>query len=394
MKLKLFVAGMLSMFLIFTACDDDNGVSIIDIDEPDTEEPGDDEEPELDPLLIGSWKMDPTAGSLAVGPSADDLSWFAVSAGDVAARDCFYDDLYTFNEDGSFENELGDETWVEGWQEGVEEEGCGAPVPPHDGSEAGTWSADGESVTVSGEGIYLGLAKVHNGGEDGNPSGDTITYDYVLSEDNTILEVTISGWLDDNPDATWYYRLTNDLDASGGDDSDDDGDDEEKTIIDNVEIDFEGEEPEFRVFGGTDDQGAGVEYSVIDNPDASGENTSETVGSLLDPDQSVFYTGTASTLDGYISFETKSTFKVKVWSPVDGAVIKFKLEDSADPSISAEVDQNISEASTWEVLTYEFSAEDSEKFDTVVIFFNFDPNGDQSPKNGENTYFFDDIILE
>lgn len=223
MKLKLFLAGILSMFLIFTACDSDDPVSVIDID-PDTEEPEpDDEEPEIDPLLVDTWKMDPTAGSLAVGPSADEVGvWFSISAGDVSTRDCFYDDLYIFNEDGTFENELGEETWVEEWQDGVEEDGCGTPVPPHDGSEAGNWSADGESVTVSGEGAFIGIAKVHNDGEDGNPSGNTITYDYTLSEDNTILEVTISGWLDDNPDATWYYRLTNDLEAGNDDDGGDD----------------------------------------------------------------------------------------------------------------------------------------------------------------------------
>lgn len=378
------------MFLIFTACDSDDSVSVIDTD-PDTEEPEPEpEEPELDPLLVDSWKMDPTAGSLAVGPSADDLSWFSISAEGVSTRDCFYDDLYVFNEDGTFENELGDETWLEEWQ-GVETATCGTPIPPYDGSEPGTWSADGETVTVSGEGIYLGIPKVHNNGEDGNPSGNEITYEYTLSEDNTILEIFISGFNSDAPEATWYYRLTNDLDA-GNDDGD--TEDDEKTIIDDVNIDFEGEEPEFRVFGGTDDQGAGVEYSVIENPDPSGENTSDTVGSLLDPDQSVFYTGTATTLEGYINLAEKNTFTVKVWSPVEGAVIKFKMEDSADPSISNEVDQTISEADVWEELTYEFPAEDTEKFDTVVIFFNFDPNGDQSPKEGENTYFFDDIILE
>lgn len=397
MKLKLFLAGILSMFLIFTACDSDDPVSVIDTD-PDTEEPEpDDEEPEIDPLLVDSWKMDPTAGSLAVGPSADDLSWFSISAGDVSARDCFYDDLYTFNEDGTFENELGEETWVEAeWQDGVEEDGCGTPVPPHDGSTTGEWSADGESVTVSGEGVFLGLAKVHNGGEDGNPSGNEITYEYTLSEDNTILEIFISGFNPDVPEATWYYRMTNQLDETGdnGDEDDDDGDDEEKTIIDDVNIDFEGEEPEFGFFGGTDDQGAGVEFSIIENPDASGENTSDTVGSFLDPDQSVFYTGTVTTLDGYISFAEKNTFTIKVWSPLEGAVIRFKLEDSTDPDIFYEADQTIGEASTWEELTYEIPVEDSEKFDTVVIFFNFDPNGDQSPKDGENTYFFDDIILE
>jgi hypothetical protein len=385
MKLKLFIAAMLSIFLVFTACSSDDSVSVIDIEEP---EPDPGEEPEIDPLLVDTWKMDPTAGSFSVGPSREDFSsFFSISASGVTERDCFFDDRYIFNEDGTFENELGDETWLESWQDGVENEGCGAPVPPHDGSNTGTWSAEGETITLNGNGVFLGLAKVNNDNEEVNPAGNTIEYEYSLSEDNTILEVFISGFAGET---TWYYRLTNDLDKGNNDDNDGD---EEKTIINDVNIDFEGEAPEFRIFGGTDDQGAGVEFSVIENPDQSDANPSETVGSFLDPDQSVFYTGTATTLEGYISFDEKNTFDIKVWSPIEDAVIRFKLEDSADPNIFYEADQTISEANTWEELTYEIPAADSEKFDTVVIFFNFDPNGDQSPKEGENIYFFDDIVL-
>jgi len=47
------------------------------------------EEPELDPLLIDSWEMDPTAGSLAVGPSQYVAGiWFSISAGDISTQDC------------------------------------------------------------------------------------------------------------------------------------------------------------------------------------------------------------------------------------------------------------------------------------------------------------------
>ena len=46
-------------------------------------------------------------------------------ADDVAARACFFDDEYIFHEDGSFQNILGNETWLEGWQ-GVDAEQCGA----------------------------------------------------------------------------------------------------------------------------------------------------------------------------------------------------------------------------------------------------------------------------
>src|SRR6056297_983770 len=158
--------------------------------------------------LVGEWSVDPTPGSLAVGPSPDNLTWYSISSSEIAARGCFYDDLYIFNSDGSFVNQMQNETWVEAWQEGVEADGCAAPVAPHDGSTVGTWEVDGSSVTISGEGVFLGLAKVHNGGEDGDPENDTITYQYDLSEDEETLEITIQGWLADTPDATWYFRFT------------------------------------------------------------------------------------------------------------------------------------------------------------------------------------------
>lgn len=228
MKTKeLLMLMILGFALVFTSCENDISGSVIDTsdDSDDIEEPADQDEPELDPLLVGSWKLDPTQGSLAVGPSANDLSWWAITNQDIEARSCIYDDLYIFGEDGTFENDLGDATWLESWQEGVEdgEDGCGAPVPPHDGVNAGTWTADGETVSLSGEGLFLGLAKVHNTGEDGNPSNDTIEYEYTLVDNDQILEVRISGWLGDNPDATWFFRFTNQLDAGSDDGNTDDG---------------------------------------------------------------------------------------------------------------------------------------------------------------------------
>jgi len=45
----------------------------------------------------------------------------------VTTRACFFDDVYTFVEDGTYSYDLGDQTWLETWQ-GVAEDGCGAPV--------------------------------------------------------------------------------------------------------------------------------------------------------------------------------------------------------------------------------------------------------------------------
>ena len=88
--------------------------------------------------LVGNWKLD-FAG---VGPNAGDTSWFSISdTGPDGERACWFDDIYHFSDDGSFQNFQEGETWVEPWQ-GAAAEGCGAPVAPHDGSSAGAWLYD------------------------------------------------------------------------------------------------------------------------------------------------------------------------------------------------------------------------------------------------------------
>ena len=119
--------------------------------------------------LIGHWQLAPEAGALGVGPGLGDTSWWSSSADDVTVRACLFDDVFSFGADGSFANQMGDATWLETWQ-GIDPEGCGAPVAPHDGSAAATYSydADAATLTVVGTGAHIGLAKVVNGGEINN----------------------------------------------------------------------------------------------------------------------------------------------------------------------------------------------------------------------------------
>ena len=72
-----------------------------------------------------------------------------------------------FGADGSFQNVLQGETWNETWQDGVDTEGCGAPVAPHDGSNAATYVHDAAAgtITLSGLGAFLGIPKAITGGE-------------------------------------------------------------------------------------------------------------------------------------------------------------------------------------------------------------------------------------
>ena len=144
--------------------------------------------------LAGAWVMAPQAGALAVGPNPFDGSWWANSEDDVLTRACFFDDKYVFNADGSFHNMLDGETWLETWQ-GVDADGCGAPVAPHDGMTPATWSVDPETrtVTLDGVGSYLGIPKAFNGGELGNPADApaSITYEIHLDDNNPGIAVVL-----------------------------------------------------------------------------------------------------------------------------------------------------------------------------------------------------------
>ncbi len=144
--------------------------------------------------LAGAYKMAPEAGAMGVGPGQGDMSWWSNSPGDVELRACFFDDLYLFNEDGSFENILQDETWLEIWQ-GVAEDGCGTPVAPHDGTGSYTYNYDegAGTITITGLGGYLGIPKATNIGELTSPGDapESVTYIVDVQDGGDVLYIDI-----------------------------------------------------------------------------------------------------------------------------------------------------------------------------------------------------------
>ena len=153
----------------------------------------------------GSWVLAPEAGALGVGPNKNDVSWWSNGAADVTTRACLFDDEYVFNADGSFENVLGADTWLEPWQ-GTDPEACGAPLFPHDnsGNFTYTYDATAGTITLNGKGAFLGLAKVTNTTQLTNPADapDSVTYPVELSADGNTMEIDI-----DYGDGWWSFRL-------------------------------------------------------------------------------------------------------------------------------------------------------------------------------------------
>ncbi|TXF86264.1 hypothetical protein FUA23_19675 [Neolewinella aurantiaca] len=133
--------------------------------------------------------------------------------------------------------------------------------------------------------------------------------------------------------------------------------------------------------------GAGAE--VVDNPDVSGINTSDKVASLTKNDGSEVWAGVFIDLDGPIDFSGGQSMKLKVWSPVAGATILFKMENPDNPDDNLEIPATTTGADQWEELTFDFSGIESfSNIRRVVLFGNFGSAG-----MGE-TYYFDDIRKE
>ena len=142
--------------------------------------------------IEGSWSLNPAAGALGVGPDSANTSWWAISAGDVTTRACLFDDSIVFNSNGTYDHYMDGSTWLESWQAGSPPEGCGTPIAPHDGG-SNTYTYANGVLTVSGPGAHVGLAKVHNTGEDGAPVNDQITYHVTFSgASSEIMTIDIS----------------------------------------------------------------------------------------------------------------------------------------------------------------------------------------------------------
>jgi hypothetical protein len=132
--------------------------------------------------LFGTWMLSSQAGSLGVGGSQGDISWWSNSVADLALRDCIFDDSIHFDSTGVYTHYMDGSTWIENWQDGNGDR-CDVPVAPHDGLVSSTYHYDSTSNTlrVNGTGAHLGIPKAVNGSELSSPAGAPAFIDYTLS---------------------------------------------------------------------------------------------------------------------------------------------------------------------------------------------------------------------
>jgi len=370
--------------------------------------------------LEGTWKVAAQAGALGVGPTQGDISWWANTDGDITERHCFFDDKFVFNGDGSFNNVMDNETWLEDWQIGTFE--CGTPVYPHDGSSAATWvyDAGAGTLTLTGLGAHIGIPKAVNGAELTDPSEAPASITYIVTEiSGTAMTIDI------NVGAGWWRFLFAKESASGEDASLSDLQVDGSTIpgfspsISEYNFGLEPgtvDVPQITLATPTDPDATSVDitqasaipgdatvevtaangtttmtytvsfaisyaltlpvtfdnesinYDLIDFGGNASEiivdptNAANMVAKSIKTDAAELWAGTTvGGTTGFaepIPFEPGSTFmNVRVWSPTAGTPMRLKVEDSNDPTISVETEAVSTVASGWETLLFDFSNE-------------------------------------
>lgn len=150
-------------------------------------------------------------------------------------------------------------------------------------------------------------------------------------------------------------------------------------------VDFECGAPEITFFG---EKEGSFTLEFVENPDASGINTSKKVVEYTQTAGVEPWAGFFFELASTVDFSVLQTIKIKVYSPAADQIVTLKLEDKTDASIAKQVEVSTTVANQWEELAFTFSSSDSDKFDKLVLFFDF--NG---KKDATTVHYFDDIVM-
>lgn len=139
-------------------------------------------------------------------------------------------------------------------------------------------------------------------------------------------------------------------------------------------------------FGGPDGQ-AYLKLNYIDNPNASGINTSTKVLSITEDAGIEPWAGFFFNLNEKVTFPAgQEAIAIDVHSAAPGQDVLFKMEDSTNSDVFKESRVVTTADGAWETLTYNFTAEDSGKYDRIVIIANIVKTND-----AEAVYYIDNI---
>ncbi len=178
----------------------------------------------LDGGASKTWRLNPAAGALSVGPGKGSGEWFATTVDDIVGRDCVFEDEFIFDNAGAYTYNANGSVFGEPYM-GVDPAGCVDESSLTGGAEAwasGNYTftvteANGDTpafVTVRGTGAFIALPKAFNGGEHQNAStietDGEVTYEvlsYVNGADGEILRLTIDISENQVGGAWWTFTL-------------------------------------------------------------------------------------------------------------------------------------------------------------------------------------------
>lgn len=146
-----------------------------------------------------------------------------------------------------------------------------------------------------------------------------------------------------------------------------------------------------------------VNYDLVAFGNATGEivadptNAANKVGKMTKPDGAETWAGVVvgnGGLEVPIQFsQGNTTFTMDVYSPVAGIQVLLKVENAATSAINVEKTATITQANTWQKLSFDFSTGTpalnlSNTYSKVVVFMNF---GQTGAADGDAVYYWDNI---
>jgi hypothetical protein len=165
----------------------------------------------------------------------------------------------------------------------------------------------------------------------------------------------------------WYLKLIPEGFVSGGN----------NTPTTSLPINFETAVQGITVFGNST-------TSIINNPDASGINTSAKVLETVHGNQT--WSGFLFNLANPLDFTTNSVIALKVWAPTTGT-FRIKVENSNNSNDFVELDVNVTTANSWQSISVDFSGSNSGVYDRLVLF----PGWNVA---NAGTFYIDDIVQQ
>jgi hypothetical protein len=134
----------------------------------------------------------------------------------------------------------------------------------------------------------------------------------------------------------------------------------------------------------------GGNVAVINNPQATGINTSSKVARMV-KNAGQPWGGSFLTLSSNIDFSANKIFRMKVFSPRVGAKVLLKVENSANGAINFEKEVLTTVANAWEDLVFDYrTINASQNYNRIVVIFD---NGTMGDGSANFTFLMDDIRL-